>query len=192
MGTHTAKGGHAWEATVFAGLSVDGFIARTDHDIEWLENLPAAEHAPAQPHPEIPDIEALLAVSDHMVMGRATFEKVLSIGFWPYDPVQVIVLSSTLTGPQPHGVLVASTFDEAVAMLDRHRARQVYVDGGRTVQSFMAAGLVQHIVLNYVPVMIGTGIRLFGALPRDLHLVHRGTAVSDAGMVSSRYEVLER
>lgn len=181
---------HTWDATVFAGLSVDGFIARTDHDIAWLEDHPAVEHAAARAHPDVPDFDSLLASADHMVMGRLTFQKVLEMGFWPYDPLQVIVLSSTLGDAQPHGVLVARDFEDAVALLDERGARHVYVDGGRTVQSFLAAGLVTQVVVNYVPVLIGSGIPLFGALPADLHLVHRGTATTASGMVSTCYQVL--
>lgn len=95
-----------WEGLVFAWLSVDGFIARADHDIAWLEDLPAAPHAPAQAHPQIPDFDDVLATCDHMVMGRATYQKVRSMGFWPYEPLQVIVLSSTLPEDRADGVLV--------------------------------------------------------------------------------------
>lgn len=179
-----------WEATVFSGLSVDGFIARLDHDITWLEEHPPASHAPGIPNPQVPDFEGLMETCDHMVMGRATFQKVLDMGFWPYGPLQVIVLSSTLTGPQPHGALVATDLPHVLALLAERDARQVYVDGGRTVQTFLAAGLVDHIVVNYLPVLIGTGIRLFGALPHDLHLMHRATSTTDSGVVSSAYQVL--
>ncbi|MDO5619014.1 dihydrofolate reductase family protein [Kocuria sp.] len=181
---------HTWEATVFAGLSVDGFIARLDDDITWLENLPQAPHSPAQPNPDVPDFDSLLAAADHMVMGRSTFQKVVDMGFWPYTPLQVIVLSTSLSDRQPHGVLLARSLAEAVGLLDARGAQHVYVDGGRTVQSFLAAGLITNVVVNHVPVLIGTGLPLFGALPEDLHLSHLATAVSSSGMVSSSYRVL--
>lgn len=179
-----------WEGLVFAGLSVDGFIARIDHDIAWLEDLPPAPHAAAQAHPHVPDFDDVLTSCDHMVMGRATYQKVHSMGFWPYAPLQVIVLSSTLSTELDHGVLVARCMHEVLDVLARRGAGQVYIDGGRTVQSFLAAGLVDHVVVNHVPILVGEGIPLFGTLPHDLHLVHHGSATTDTGMVSSRYQVL--
>lgn len=123
-------------------------------------------------------------------MGRATFQKVLEIGFWPYDPVQVIVLSSTLTGPQPHGALVAPDLSAAVALLESRGARGVYWDGGATIQAALRADLVDELVVTTVPRLIGGGIALFGALEHDLPLRLRGSRVLDGGMVSTRYDVV--
>lgn len=179
-----------WTGTVFAGVSLDGFIARLDDDITWLEARPPAEHAGARPDPTVPGFEELLARVDHLVMGRATFRKVLEIGFWPYDPVQIIVLSTSLSGPQPHDALVAPSLEAAVGLLRERGARGVYWDGGATVQAALRAGLIDEVVVTVVPVLIGTGIALFGALPQDVHLRLRGSAVLADGMVSTRYDVV--
>ena len=194
MDTHApAPGpGRGWSGTVFCGVSLDGFIARTDGDIDWLEApVPAGQAAPSGSGAEaVPDFEALLARVDHLVMGRATFQKVLEIGFWPYDPAQVIVLSSTLTGPQPHGALVAPDLSAAVALLESRGARGVYWDGGATIQAALRADLVDELVVTTVPRLIGGGIALFGALEHDLPLRLRGSRVLDGGMVSTRYDVV--
>lgn len=195
MDTHTPAPapGRTWSGTVFCGVSLDGFIARADGDIDWLEApAPAGQAAPGASSgaEAVPDFEALLARVDHLVMGRATFQKVLEIGFWPYDPVQVIVLSSTLTGPQPHGALVAPGLSAAVALLESRGARGVYWDGGATIQAALRADLVDELVVTTVPRLIGGGIALFGPLERDLPLRLRGTRVLDGGMVSTRYDVV--
>lgn len=122
-------------------------------------------------------------------MGRATFQKVLEIGFWPCDPVQVIVLSSTLRGAQPHGALVAPSLSAVVDLLEARAARGVYWDGGATIQAALRADLVDELVVTTVPVLIGDGIRLFGELPQDIALRLRGSRVLDGGMVSTRYDV---
>ncbi|MEX5248418.1 UNVERIFIED_CONTAM: dihydrofolate reductase family protein [Kocuria sp. CPCC 205295] len=194
MDTHApAPGpGRGWSGTVFCRVSLDGFIARTDGDIGWLEApVPAGQAAPSGSGTEaVPDFEALVARVDHLVMGRATFQKVLEIGFWPYDPLQVIVLSSTLTGPQPPGALVAPDLSAAVALLESRGARGVYWDGGATIQAALRADLVDELVVTTVPRLIGGGIALFGALEHDLPLRLRGSRVLDGGMVSTRYDVV--
>lgn len=178
-----------WTGTVFAGVSLDGLIARVDDDITWLEARPPADHAAARPDPVVPGFEELLTRVDHLVMGRATFQKVLEIGAWPYDPIQVIVLSSSLAGPQPHDALIAPSLEAAVELLRERGARGVYWDGGATVQAALRAGLVDEVVVTVVPVLIGAGISLFGALPEDVALRLRGSAVLADGMVSTRYEI---
>ena len=182
--------GRSWSSTVFCGVSLDGFIARADGDIDWLEAPVAAGQAPSSEADAVPDFEALLTRVDHLVMGRATFQKVLEIGFWPYDPVQVVVLSSSLEGPQPHGALVAPDLAAVVGLLESRGARGVYWDGGATIQTALRADLVDEIVVTTVPRLIGGGIPLFGPLDQDIPLRLRGSRVLDGGMVSTRYDVV--
>lgn len=185
-----------WTGTVFCGVSLDGFIARADGDIDWLEAPASAEQAaatmvgPDSVAAVVPDFEALLARVDHLVMGRATFQKVLGIGLWPYDPAQVIVLSSTLESPQPHGALVVRSLAAVVDLLESRRARGVYWDGGATIQAALRADLVDELVVTTVPRLIGQGIPLFGRLTQDLPLRLRGSRVLEGGMVSTRYDVV--
>lgn len=100
------------------------------------------------------------------------------------------MLSSTLTGPQPHGPLVAPDLPAAVALLEARGARGVYWDGGATIQAALRADLVDELVVTTVPRLIGGGIALFGALEHDLPLRLRGSRVLDGGMVSTRYDVV--
>ena len=65
----------------------------------------------------------------------------------------------------------------------------IYVDGGITIQRFLQAGLIQRLIITRVPVLIGTGIPLFGALPRDVVLRHIATRQYATGLVQSEYVV---
>ena len=69
-------------------------------------------------------------------------------------------------------------------------AQHVYVDGGITVQQFLRAGHIHYITITRVPVLIGEGIPLFGAVPHDLKLRHISTRQYESGLVKSEYEVL--
>ena len=78
---------------------------------------------------------------------------------------------------------------EIVAKLAARGARHLYVDGGITIQRFLAAGLIQRLIITRLPVLIGSGIPLFGALPRDIALEHVATHQYRSGLVQSEYAV---
>jgi dihydrofolate reductase len=78
---------------------------------------------------------------------------------------------------------------EIVAKLAASGAHHLYVDGGITIQGFLRAGLIQRLIITRVPVLIGEGIPLFGALPRDLRLRHVATQHYPSGLVKSEYRI---
>jgi dihydrofolate reductase len=169
--------------SVFVGTSVDGFIARSNNDLDWL---PAGG---GEPH----GYDEFIASVDAIVIGRKTFEKVLTLGPWPYGVKRVVVLSSRPVDLSAAGGGVveqmAGTPAEIVSRLAEGGAHHLYVDGGITIQGFLRAGLVQRLVITRVPVLIGDGIPLFGTLPRDLRLHHVATRDYPSGLVQSEYHV---
>jgi dihydrofolate reductase len=78
---------------------------------------------------------------------------------------------------------------EIVSQLEARGFRHAYVDGGITIQRFLRAGLIHRLVVTRVPVLIGEGIPLFGALERDVLLTHVGTRQYAGGLVQSEYVV---
>jgi len=184
------SGHRRWQGKVFIATSLDGYIARGDGGIAWLTDPPSiAGHAkrPADP-PVISGYEEHLASVDHLVMGRGTYEKVLTFGFWPYPQQQVIVLSRTLATDDSR-VTVATSTDEALTLLAERASTAVYVDGGKVIADWLRRGLIDDIVLTRAPVLLGGGIPLFGSLESDVHLIHLATTFNDAGMTSSHYRV---
>jgi len=185
------SGHRSWQGKVFIATSLDGYIARADGDIAWLTDPPPiAGHAkPPAGLPMIPGFEEHLASVDHLVMGRGTYEKVLTFGFWPYPQQHVIVLSRTLTTDDSR-VTSATSTEEALTLLAERGSTAVYVDGGKVIQDWLRRGLVDDIVLTRAPVLLGGGIPLFGPLDTDVHLIHLSTTFNDAGMTSSHYRVV--
>lgn len=169
--------------SIFCGASVDGFIARMDGGLDWLPE------GDGEPH----GYEEFMAGVDAVVMGRNTFEKVLTLGPWPFGAKRVVVLSSRPVdlSKAAGGVVeqMAGTPAEIVARLAASGASNLYVDGGITIQRFLRAGLIQRLVITRVPVLIGSGIPLFGDLPRDLRLEHVSTRQFPSGLVQSEYKV---
>ena len=169
--------------SVFCGTSVDGFIARKDGALDFLpEN--------AEPH----GYEELIASVDAVVIGRNTFEIVLGFPEWPYDKGKRIVVLShrPVESPTANGGTVehmSGSPAEIVERLAASGAHHLYVDGGVTIQEFLRAGLVDRLIVTRVPVLIGDGIPLFGALPHDVVLHHVATRSYPSGLVQSEYEV---
>lgn len=174
------------KTSVFVGVSVDGFIARPDGGLDFLDAGGSEAHG----------YEEFIATVDTIVMGRKTFETVLGFGTWPYGERRVVVLSSQpadLATAAARGGRVEQMSGPPADVLSRLAAQgtaHVYVDGGVTIQGFLRAGLVQRLVITRVPILIGDGIPLFGALPRDVRLRHVGTRAYAGGLVQSEYEVL--
>jgi dihydrofolate reductase len=169
-------------ASVFIGTSVDGFIARPNGDLDFLP--PGG----GEPH----GYDEFMATVDALVIGRKTFETVLSFDAWPYGEKPVFVLSTRALPPAPPGAVVEHMAGEPadlVARLAARGIRHIYVDGGITIQRFLRAGLIQRLVITRVPVLIGTGVPLFGALPRDIALKHIATRQYTSGLVQSEYLV---
>jgi dihydrofolate reductase len=169
--------------SVFVGTSVDGFIARRNDGLDFLPSGGGEPHGYTE----------FIASVDAIVIGRRTFEKVLTLGPWPYGKKRVVVLSSRSVDLAAAGGGVveqmAGTPADIVSRLAATGARNLYIDGGVTVQQFLRAGLIQRLIITRVPVLIGDGIPLFGALPRDIRLRHVATRQYASGLVQSEYEV---
>jgi dihydrofolate reductase len=173
---------------VFIATSLDGYIARPDGAIDWLESANAA----GEDH----GYETFIAKMDGIFMGRNTFAVALGFEPWPYD-LPVIVLSSSLQGgdlPQHLAgqVRIARSLEDAVAQSQQQGWARAYVDGGVTIRAFLAEGLVQDMVITRVPVLLGQGLPLFGAQHADLQMNHITTRSFLSGLVQSHYGVAAR
>ncbi len=171
------------KVTVFVGTSVDGFIARPNGELDFLDA------GGGEPH----GYDEFIATVDALVIGRNTFETVLQFPSWPYGEKRVVVLSSRPLdlSATPAGTVEQMSGDPAgiVAKLASRGMDHLYVDGGITIQRFLRAGLVDRLVITRVPVLIGQGIPLFAALPHDIPLRHLATQHYPGGLVKTEYEV---
>lgn len=171
------------KASVFVGVSVDGFMARTNGALDFL---PAGG---GEPH----GYDEFIQTVDALVIGRNTYETVLGFDGWPYGEKLVFVLSTHALAPHPTGARVEWMSGEPIDIASELASRgikHIYVDGGITIQGFLRAGLIQRLVVTRVPVLIGTGIPLFGATAHDILLKHVATRHYASGLVQSEYEIV--
>jgi dihydrofolate reductase len=175
-------------ASAFIATSLDGFIARPDGSIDWLDDAQGLI-------PEGEDCGYLefMASIDVIVMGRHTFEQVLTFDPWPYGTTAVYVMSRA---PVPIPVALAKTVHNhpgsaalLAALLGQQGFQHLYVDGGLTIQGFLRAGLLDEITITVVPVLLGAGRPLFGPLPNDVELTLMRSRAYDFGFVQSTYRI---
>jgi dihydrofolate reductase len=170
-----------FHSAVFIATSLDGFIARTDGSIDWLTSR--GEAAGDTGYAEFMDD------IDTVVLGRNTYETVLDFGFWPYEGKSVDVLSTTLASDTDKRITAHRDLDGLVQALTDRDAKRIYADGGRLIQTFLRAGLLNELTITVVPVLLGSGIPLFGDLDADVVLTHNATRTLGAGFVQSDYTV---
>jgi dihydrofolate reductase len=172
-------------ASVFVGTSLDGFIARKNGDLDFLPEGGGEEHG----------YRAFMETVDAVVIGRRTYEQVLTFEEWPYGEKPVIVLSTRpIEMPRAREAKVERMSGAPMEIGRELAARghqHLYIDGGVTVQQFLRAGLIQELTITRVPVLIGDGIPMFGALPRDICLQHLETRQYPSGLVTSVYRILD-
>ena len=166
---------------VFVATSVDGYIAREDGGIDWLtrrdDDLSETGY------------DEFVTTIDAIAMGRNTYEVGLTLEPWPYEGMRVHVVSSQLDPGADDRVTVHRSIDDLLEMAQSEGARHLYVDGGQLITSFLNRGLITELTITMVPVILGSGLPLFGLINDDIFLEHQRTTTLSKGLVQSVYRV---
>ena len=168
---------------VFVATTLDGFIADIDGGIEWLTEIP---------NPDKTDYgyADLMENIDALVMGRGTFEKVLTFGEWFYTK-PVFVLSNSLTeipkNLSDKAKIIKGDISGVVQSLNQQGYKNLYVDGGKLIQGFLKEDLIDELIINKIPILLGKGIPLFGEIDQKLKFKHAKTKIFNNSLVMSYY-----
>jgi dihydrofolate reductase len=175
------------KTTVYCASSLDGFIARADGGIDWLGD-------PTKPGEQDYGFHAFFDSVDVLVLGRNSYDVVKDFDPWPYGSKPVVVLTSRGLQIPDRIAATVSTLSaspaEVIARLASQGARHLYIDGGKTVQSFLRAGMIDRLIITRVPILLGNGIPLFGPLEKDIRLKHVSSKTFPDGLEQSEYAVL--
>ncbi len=169
---------------VYIAVSLDGYIADKDDSVDWLGMVPATDELTA----DFPDF---METIDCLVMGKNTFMMVVGLGEWAYEK-KVFVVSSSMrsipSGYEDRAALIKGTPSEIVSSLHDKGYKDLYIDGGKTIQNFLDADLIDEMIISVVPILLGGGKRLFGELkdPKEFQLVE--TKVLSNMLVQSHYK----
>lgn len=168
---------------VYIATSIDGYIAREDGSIDWLMEVPDNEN-------EDYGFSEFMERIDGIVMGRKTFETAIGFGQWLYTK-PVFVLSRTMdrvpdvvTGK---AAIIQGNPGEIIAALREKGFRNLYIDGGQTIQEFLRQDMIDEIIITRIPVLLGSGIPLFGSIEKDLKFKHVETTTYQNSLVKTRY-----
>jgi dihydrofolate reductase len=171
------------KVSVYIATSLDGFIARRNGEIDWLTGGEAGQDY---------GYADFMSTIDCVVMGRNTYEKVLTFGGWPYEKRVIVLTSRDLTvAPELTTRVEALNVSpqELIAELERRGVHHIYLDGGATIQRFLRETLVDEMTIATIPVLIGDGLPLFGPLKRDIQLQLFTSNSFSNGFVQSKYKV---
>jgi dihydrofolate reductase len=170
--------------SAFVGVSLDGFIARKNGDTDFLIDRHDRKD-------EDYGYRKFMNKIDVVFVGRKTYEMALTFKEWPYKGKRVFVLSDgTPEIPESLGsdvMVMHGNPKDLVELFSVGSYTRIYVDGGNTIQRFIAVGKLNEITITTVPVLIGEGIPLFGSLAKDIRLSQITTHVFDNGYVQTRY-----
>jgi dihydrofolate reductase len=146
--------------------SLDGFIARNDNSVSWLDSTGVYQAGVS-----ISEEEAALFVKgiDCYVLGSRTYDHALELG-WPYGDTPTVVVTGREWPPARKSVeFYSGDLKTLVDVKLAPRYRNIWLVGGAMLcQRFLELGLVDEIKLTIAPVLLGEGLRLFGgSLPEE-------------------------
>jgi dihydrofolate reductase len=170
---------------VYVATSLDGYIAGPNGELDWLNEIP-------NPNKSDFGFKEFMDSIDAIVMGRKTYEKVLAFdGEWPYSK-KVFVLSNSLTevdlSLKDKAEIIKYSPREITIALRERGYYNLYIDGGTTIQGFLADDLIDELIITRIPIILGGGIPLFGKLNERLNFKHFSTQVLEDFLVKSHYK----
>lgn len=167
--------------------SLDGFIAKKDNTVSWMETSGVYEAGVSISEEEI---AAFLKSIDCYVMGSRTYEHALELG-WPYGNTPVIVVTTRKWPPENTKKTVEFYSGDLKTLIDAKlapRYRNIWLVGGAMLcQHFLELGLVDEIRLTIAPVLLGEGLRLFGNSLPEKRWTLKDVAAYKNGFVELSY-----
>jgi len=169
---------------VFIATSLDGYIADKNNEVDWLHTLPLADDL-------YMGFEQHMEKIDALVMGRNTYELVASFDIdWPYSK-PVFVLSNSLSEIplklQEKVSLINGELNDVVVQLKEKGFGNLYIDGGVTIQNFLRQDLIDEMIITTIPIVLGGGIPLFGAMDKSLMFKCIASHADSSGMSQQHF-----
>ena len=182
------------KCSVYIATSVDGFIAKPDGNVDWLHT---AGNLEADMGTEDMGFKAFMDSVDCMIMGRKCMEMISNMNLtpeqWFYGDMRIVVLSNTVreTPDNLRGKveMYSGDINSLVATLEKEGFKHAYIDGGKTIQSFINLRLIDEIIITKVPVLLGEGIPLFGKTLKDIKLEKAKASAFANDFVQIKYSV---
>lgn len=169
---------------VYIARSLDGYIAGKNGELNWLDSIPNPDNIEM-------GYTDLMSEIDAIVMGKITYETVLGFGIeWPYKK-HVFVLSNSITEIQEDlkesVSLLKGEISDILKAIHSKGFYKLYIDGGKTIQSFLKEDLIDELVITTIPILLGGGFPLFGELDKPLEFDHVESKLFLNQLVKNKY-----
>lgn len=169
--------------TYYVASSLDGCIANGEGDVSWLDDLNIAM--------EDTGYDAFYSTVDALVMGRKTYEMILSFGTWPYGDKPVWICSSNkIDAIEGCNLQQGTTPDKVEKAAKEMDIKHLWLVGGGTLaSSFLERKLLTDISVSLMPIVLGGGIKLFAELPNTVLLKEESSKLYDSGFRQLEYSI---
>lgn len=175
------------EVILYIASSLDGYIARPDGAVDWLDEIAAPEGAPEEDY----GYEQFFAGIGAVLMGRITYEQVLTFDVaYPYPGTAGYVFSSTRAGQRDENVefVDGANIPQFIARLKAASDKHIWlIGGGLLIREFLKLDLVDRIIVTVMPVILGEGIPLFPPPTPQIRLELVESLSFSSGMVQLTY-----
>ncbi len=168
---------------VYIACSLDGFIAKPDGDISFLSVV--------EKEGEDYGYTAFMETVDTVITGRKTYDKVLAMGYgYPHTNKEAYVVTRTPQPPKDGLTFYSGNLIELVKRLKQQEGQNIYLDSGaEVIGQLLEAGLIDQLIISVVPVLLGSGIRLFGQGGNQARLRLQKSLAFDSGLVQLHYSL---
>lgn len=174
------------KVVLYIAQSLDGFIAREDNDISWLSIV--------EQEGEDYGYGEFVKTIDTVIMGRKTYEKVLSFGIeYPHKDKKSYIISKTIKGKEGNLQFYNDRIDSLIEKLKSEKGKNIFIDGGaEVVKELRGKNLIDQYVISIIPIMIGKGVRLFKETDTEDRLKLIDCKVFSTGLVQLKYETVNK
>ena len=168
------------QVSVFLGLSLDGYIARDDFSLEWLDMVQIDP-------PEDTGYSAFMKSVDVLIMGRHTYDSVVGFTSWPYEGKKVVVLTTQAANSIHGETFFEGSLSSLLETLGEEGFKRVYLDGGVTVQQGLTEDLVDDLTLSWLPIVLGSGRALFDRSLPESRWILASSRSFPSGLLQATY-----
>jgi dihydrofolate reductase len=167
--------------SVYIAASIDGYIARTDGSLDWLDRVGGFD--------DDYGFQDLLKSIDAVILGRHTYEIAASVVDWPYTGKRIIVLSNSLQTVRQEAELFRGDVSKLILELHKDGIQHIWIDGGKTIAQFLQLHMVDAMTISFIPILLGAGIPLCNPMEKELSCRLISSQSYPSGLVQLRYDL---
>jgi dihydrofolate reductase len=164
---------------LFIASSLDGYIARENGDIDWLPETGSSGY------------DDFIKSVDTVVMGKKTYDQVLTFGDYPYKDKKSYVFTRSKNPSKDENVEFVQDVEKSMKNIVSDSGKNIWLIGGsEIISTFANLDLIDELVLSLIPVVLGKGIPLFKNMEKELKMELVKTTDYE-NLVESHYEILK-